>query len=553
MSRKRSKRASQSRCCELYLHIENLTIQNRGGPMARKVCVVVVFLAVIAVTGDTLRAQDAREVLQAAVKAMGAANVKTIQYSGTGWNAAVGQSFSPQDDWPHFEVTRYTRTIDYDAKSSREELTRRQGNNPPRGGGGTPLQGEQQQVAIVSGNYAWNMDGQNPVPQPGLYLAGVSVAEFRQLDILLTPYGFLKAALAANPTSISLTLPNSPGGITQNGKATLVSFTAMGKYRVNGTFNDQNMLELVQTWVPNPVYGDMLYELRYTNYKDFGGVKFPTVLHIHQGDPRLSVAHNSMEITLTSVQPNVNVPRVTVPDAIQKATAPAVRAESQKLADGVWLIAGGTHNSVAVDFRDFVTLIEAPLNEERSLAVLAEVTRLIPNKPIRYVVNTHHHFDHSGGLRTFLAQGATIVTHQANKEYYEQVLFNPAPRTLQPDRFSTYYPYFSGGRRPLPIETVNQKYVLSDGVRTLDLYPMPGLNHAATMLIAYFPKERILVNADLYSPPAQGAPVPPPNANMRSLQQAIQRLKLNVAQHVPIHGTPGPNDQFVQIVGRQAN
>jgi len=164
--------------------------------MARKVCVVVVFLAVIAVTGDTLRAQDAREVLQAAVKAMGAANVKTIQYSGTGWNAAVGQSFSPQDDWPHFEVTRYTRTIDYDAKSSREELTRRQGNNPPRGGGGTPLQGEQQQVAIVSGNSAWNMDGQNAVPQAGQYLAGVPVAEFRQLDILLTPHGFLKAAQA---------------------------------------------------------------------------------------------------------------------------------------------------------------------------------------------------------------------------------------------------------------------------------------------------------------------------------------------------------------------
>src|SRR5262249_37730397 len=124
---------------------------------------------------------------------------------------------------------------------------------------------------------------------------------------------------------------------------------------------------------------------------------------------------------------------------------------------------------------------------------------LIPNKPIRYVVNTHHHFDHSGGLRTYLAQGATVVTHQANREYYEHVLFNPAPRTLQPDRFSTYYPYFVGGRRPLPIETVNQKYVLSDGVRVLDLYPVQGLNHAATMLIAYFPKEKILVNADLYA------------------------------------------------------
>src|SRR5215831_18061180 len=117
---------------------------------------------------STVHAQDARAVLRAAVAAMGSDKVKTIQYSGTGWNAAVGQSYSPQDDWPRFDVTRYTRTINYDANSSREELTRRQGTNPSRGGGGTPLQGEQQQVAIVSGKYAWNMDGENVQP-PGLY------------------------------------------------------------------------------------------------------------------------------------------------------------------------------------------------------------------------------------------------------------------------------------------------------------------------------------------------------------------------------------------------
>src|SRR5438093_7744419 len=179
--------------------------------MARKLCVVAALLVLVVVARDTLRAQDARGVLQAAVKAMGAANLKTIQYSGTGWNAAVGQSFSPQDDWPHFEVTRYTRTIDYDARSSREALTRRQGNNPPRGGGGTPLQGEQQQVAIVSGNYAWNMQDGKPVPQPGQYLAGIPIPEFRQLDLLLTPHGFRRAAMAANnPTAISLKFTASP-------------------------------------------------------------------------------------------------------------------------------------------------------------------------------------------------------------------------------------------------------------------------------------------------------------------------------------------------------
>jgi glyoxylase-like metal-dependent hydrolase (beta-lactamase superfamily II) len=522
--------------------------------MKRKLCLFTVILAVTLVTGNTLCAQDARAVLRAASDAMGAANVKTIQYSGTGFNAAVGQSFSPQDDWPRFEVTRYTRTIDYDAKSSREEFTRRQGNNPPRGGGGTPLQGEQSLVALVNGNYAWNLDGEKAIPQPGLYLAGLPISEFRQLDISLTPHGFLKAAAAAsNPTAISITLPVPPGGITRNGKATLVSFTTMGKYRVNGTFNDQNQLELVQTWVANPVYGDMLYELRYTDYKDYAGVKFPSVLHIHQGDPRLSTAHNSMEIKVTSVQPNVNVPAMTVPDPVRTAAAPVERAQSTKLADGVWFIGGGSHNSLAVEFRDYATVIEAPLNEERSLAVIGEVSKLMPGKPIRYLVNTHHHFDHTGGLRTYLAQGATIVVPEANRDYYERVLFSTAPRTLQGDRFSTYYPYFSGGRRPLPIETVNQKYVLSDDSRTIDLYPVQGLNHAANMLMVYLPKEKILVNADLYSPPAQGAPDPAMNPNMRTLQRNIQRLKLDVAQHVPIHGQPGPGDRFAQIMGRAAN
>ena len=512
--------------------------------MAKKLLALVTFLAVMI---GTAAAQDARAVLQAAAKNIGADTVKTIQISGTGMTAAVGQSYSPTEDWPKFEVTKYTKTIDYDAKSSREELTRRQGTNPPRGGGGTPLQGEQQQVAIVSGNYAWNMQANTANPAP-------AAAEVRQLEIWLTPHGFLKAAMAGNPTAITVTVagPSTPG-MTQGGrKATIVSFTALGKYRVNGTINDQNLVEMVQTRIPNPVLGDMLYDLRYTDYRDFGGVKFPALVHVHQGDPRLNPGHNSSEIKVTAVQANMTVPAVTVPDAVRQATAPPVRVESQKLADGVWLIAGGTHNSVAVEFRDYAVVVEAPLNEERSLAVIGEVNKLIPNKPIRYVVSPHHHFDHSGGLRTYVAQGATIVTHQGNREFYEQVVFSPAPWTLQPDRLAAVYPYSANNRTPA-IETVNQKYVLSDGVRTLDLYPVQGLAHASTMLMVYFPKEKILVNADLYTPPAPGAPPPASNPNIVSLNQNIQRLKLDVAQHVPIHGGVGTGADFLKIVGNRSN
>jgi glyoxylase-like metal-dependent hydrolase (beta-lactamase superfamily II) len=517
--------------------------------MARKLSVLVVVLALV---GGTASAQDARSALQAAATAMGATNLKTIQYSGTGWIAAVGQSFSLTDDWPRFEVPTYTKVFDYDAKSSREEYTRRQGNYPPRGGGFTPLQGEPRTIALLSGNYAWNLDGANAVPQTGLYLDGVPVAEIRQLEIALTPHGFIKAALAGNPTAITTSLASpSIEGLSGDGrKVTIVSFTALGKYRVNGTINDRNLVELVTTWIPNPVYGDMLYEWRYTDYKDFNGIRFPALVHVHQGDPALSAPHNFMEIHVANVQPNVSMPAMTVPDAVRQATPAPVRVEVQKLADGIWLMAGGSHNSVAVEFRDFVAVFEAPNNESRSLAVIAEVNKLVPNKPIRYVVNSHTHFDHSGGLRTYLAQGTTLITHQNNRDYYMNVMFRPGPRMLQPDRLSTYYPMFVAGRRPAPIEPVNQQYVLSDGVRTIEIYPVQALNHVQGMLMAYLPKERILLNADLYSPPAPGAQPAPPNASNMALYQNIQRLKLTVAQHVAVHGRVGTNDEFLKFVGK---
>ena len=122
--------------------------------MVRKSFSVVAVLGLVVLTVGPAAAQDARAVLQAASKAMG--NLKSVQITGTGWNAAVGQSFTQEEDWPRFEVTRYVRTIDFEAGTSREEFTRRQGNNPPQGGGGTPLQGEQQQVFLVSGNSACN-------------------------------------------------------------------------------------------------------------------------------------------------------------------------------------------------------------------------------------------------------------------------------------------------------------------------------------------------------------------------------------------------------------
>ena len=350
-------------------------------------------LALLAVMGAGTGAQDARAVLQAVATNIGADNLTTLQISGTsGFSAAPGASYSPNDDWPRFELTTYSKQIDFNARFLREQITRQWGRYPQRGGGqGVPAQGTHTLDVALNGNVAWTIagGGAGPLDREG-YMDGVPIAEMRQLDVMLTPHGFVKAALApgANPTMVT--------SMPRGRRVTYVSITALGKYRVAATINDRNEIEFVQTHVANPMFGDMLYEIRYGPYKQFGSVKFPSVIHHHQGDDRLNPGHNVMEVQVSAVQANAPVQVLTPPDSAKVPPMSVATVESQKLADGVWYVGGIRHASVAVEFRDFVAVVEAPLNEKRSIAVINEVYRLAPKKPIRYLVNTHHHFDHAG-------------------------------------------------------------------------------------------------------------------------------------------------------------
>ncbi|MDA1095070.1 MAG: MBL fold metallo-hydrolase [Acidobacteria bacterium] len=464
-------------------------------------------------------AQSAQSVLQATALAMGMENLTSIQYSGSGWRGRVGQNVSPDQDWPRVELPSYTRTIDFDTMSSKEEYAPEEGARV---------------TSLVRGDYAWSLDAQGaPVPQP-------AAAELRRLEILLTPWGFIKGAMApgANPTMVTRH--------EYGGRSTVISFIAFGKYRINGTINPDGLLERVQTWVPNPVVGDMYYENVYTRYQEVGGVQIPR-FHQHQdyddgaNVPNVSGGDHAFGLeTVSDLQANVANAALTVPDAVQSARVPPVRVESQRVSDGVWLVGGGSHHSVAVEFDDHVVVIEAPLNEARSLAVIDEVYRLIPDKPIRFIVTTHHHWDHLGGLRAYAHEGATVVTHESNKPYYQEVL-RAGPWLLEPDRMSLYPPEeWSEG---YIFETVNEKYVLADRTRTVELYNVQGLAHVGGMLIAYLPREKIVVQADLYTPTAQA-----PDASARSFQRNLQRLALDVETIVGIHGSPVPMSQFVEFL-----
>ena len=215
----------------------------------------------------------------------------------------------------------------------------------------------------------------------------------------------------------------------------------------------------------------------------------------------------------------------------------------------MYLILGG-YASVVVEFKDHLAIVESGQSEARGEAVIAEAKRLVPNKPIRYIVNTHHHFDHSSGLRPLVAEGATIVTHQINKSFYERVF--TAPRTLNPDRLAR------SPRKPT-VDAMTDRKVMTDGNQTLELHHLRGSGHNEGIIVAYLPKERILIEADAYNPPADpAAPMPvPPSPYTVNLLENIERLRLEpariIAVHYPADGRVVTKEELMKAAGRSGS
>jgi glyoxylase-like metal-dependent hydrolase (beta-lactamase superfamily II) len=452
-------------------------------------------LALVALLVWTASAQDAKTVIGNASKAMGVDQLKTVQFSATGLDFALGQAPNPSSPWPKFINKSYSRSINFDTPASRVERVRVQGENPPHGGGQQPIVGEQpqNQTIIVNADTPW----------------------VQQLEIWMMPHGFLRAAAARNATVEARTI----GGK----KYQVVTFLGDNKAKVNGYINEQNLVERVETWIDNPFLGDMSFEAIYSDYKDAGGAKFP--MHIVQKQGGYPI----FDLNVTDVKANaaVNIQPAGRGGAAAAAAAPPASATpSEKLGDGVYLITGG-YAVIAVDFKDYITLIECGQTEARGLAVIAEAKRLFPNKPIKYVINTHSHIDHSSGLRAFVAEGSTILTHQVNKAYLEKTL--SLPHTLNPDKAQ------QNGKKPV-VEAVGEKKVLTDGTHVVELYHQQNLGHHDGMLIVYLPKEKVLLEADGYNPPAVTATPPnPPSPYTVSLLDNIRRLKLDVQRIVPVH------------------
>jgi len=285
------------------------------------VFVGILWMQPVAETQGAPQAQDVRTLLQAVSKNIGADNLTTLEYTGAGMVAAPGQGYDPiptligiPESWPRFAVTNYTMTIDYTTMSSREAYTRTSPEIPNRypalpgpasehgnlsdpsfrrGGGGIANAAPVQIDLRNNKNVAWDVVNNKPVRQ-WQYLYGIDTGEYRQLEVIITPHGFVKAALApgANPILV-------PGG----GPRRVVLNNVLGKYKVVGTLED-NLVAQVETWIPNPVVGDMRITHEYDEWKDFGGVKMWTEDHSHFVE---AYQADNRQFRITSARANAKV------------------------------------------------------------------------------------------------------------------------------------------------------------------------------------------------------------------------------------------------------
>ena len=212
------------------------------------------------------------------------------------------------------------------------------------------------------------------------------------------------------------------------------------------------------------------------------------------------------------------------------AEAPApLTVTTEMLGEGVWRLStgAGSYDSLIIDFKDYIMMLEAGQNEARALAYIAEIKKLIPGKPIRYVMNTHPHSDHTGGLPAMVAEGATIITQKNNEEFFDKAL--NTPRTLLDDSLAK-------NPKKAKVESVSEKKVYSDGTHIVEMYHVSPVPHSNGLLVAYIPKEKVLFQGD-FSLPAAGQPA---NDHVKALVPILEKLNLDFTRYINVHNSATP-------------
>lgn len=440
----------------------------------------------------------------AARAAMHSETLAQLEFTASGWEGCLGQPWRVDAGWARWALTDYRRVLDYSTGESLQSAQRRAGMDPDKlgGCGAQPGAAPQAQQSSITPMSPWA----------------------NQLPLWLTPQGFLVLAAKSDATVMA-----ADEGWT-------VSFsTTQGNvaYPFSAHFTSELLPARIETRLDNTVFGDMLVEAEFSDWRDFNGLMLPG--HQVQKQGGLTV----LDLTLSDAIPNTTASAVQPPrEGGPGGGGPGGGAQPPQQIEAVTQVApgifvsNGAYQGVFVEFDGYSVVIDGLQNDARAAELIAQVKATIPGKPIRYVISTHNHFDHASGLRAFAAEGATIITHNSNVEFFKEAL--SAPRTLGSAATPTV---------PVDVMGVGDFFALSDEAQQIHLHLLKGSLHADDMLVAYLPAIKAVVEADVLQPwlsPAFGGNFAGGHPFLIHLADELDRLGLDYTQFIPVHRPPQP-------------
>lgn len=429
--------------------------------------------------------------------------IASLRLEGTGETYSLGQNRTVQAELPKYTVSNVVRRLDFARNRSRLEQQR-----TPAFPTGNPA--AVRQFIALDGDVAFVVSEAGVVTRQEPWVARERRAELRH-----TPTSIVRAALASGSTLSAPRIEDDQDAIdiTETDGATFTLFSDRATH----------LPTRVRSMTTHPNLGDTTVETLFENYGTTNGVQTPSV-YVTKMDGQII---SRLQVSSTTLNAGVEDLVAPPPVVSSDPNPPRATVTVEEVGPGLWYLTGQSHHSVVVEFADHLTLVEAPLSEARTLAVIQKARELRPGKPVTEVIPSHHHFDHIAGIRAAVSEGLTLVTPTRTRAHYEQLISRP--HTLLPDALAR-------APKPPQFRTFDDELTLEDKQMSLRVVPIGASAHAEPFLAVYFPKHRALYEVDAFTPAAADAKTPPPSPFAAQLRDAVVTRGLRVDTLLPGHG-----------------